>query len=216
MLARSGYHVEDRPVTVEANRRALTDLGFLSVPVVEVGGRAFPGFPLRSLTVNLGLARARFAPRATLRTLASGLDALEVVANLLPELPAEMWSEQAYPLQPGRNHTFGHFTWGMFRFLELTLQAPERGSLPWEDLQDSVQVSDWRSATRYHGFADVREYGLALLAGGREWQDRLTPQAMRAPLTTPWGALELHVLIGVLAEHTEIKRLHLFKRLGRG
>jgi hypothetical protein len=215
LLSRSGYVVEDRPVSVPANREALIELGYLSVPVVEVAGRAFPGFPLRSLTVNLGLARARFSPKATLRTLASSLDALEGVAALLPELPPEMWSEQAYPLQAGRDHTFGHFLWGVFRFLELTLQAPERGGLPWEELQESVQVSDWRSAAHYRSFADVSEFAQPLLARGREWHGRLAPEEMRAPLTTPWGPLELHVLVGILAEHTDIKRTHLLKRLGR-
>jgi hypothetical protein len=215
LLSRSGYAVEDRPVNEPANRQALIELGYLSVPVVEVAGRSFPGFPLRSLTVNLGLARARFSPRATVRALGGSLDALESVAGVLSELPPSMWSEQAYPLQPGRDHTFGHFVWGMFRFLELTLQAPERGGLPWEELQDSVQVSDWRSAARYRSFPDVGDYAQPILARGREWQDSLSPDEMRAPLTTPWGALELHVLVGILAEHTEIKRNHLLKRLGR-
>jgi len=215
LLSRSGYVVEDRPVDVPANRQALIELGYLSVPVVEVAGRAFPGFPLRSLTVNLGLARARFSPKATVRTLGSSLDALEIVSGLLTELPPAMWSEQAYPLQPGRDHTFGHFVWGMFRFLELTLSAPQRGGLLWEELQDSVQVSDWRSAARYQSFADVGDYAQPLLVRGRRWQNSLAAEEMRAPLTTPWGALELHVLIGILAEHTDIKRTHLLKRLGR-
>lgn len=215
MLSRSGYVVEDRPVNVPAHRQALTELGYLSVPVVEVAGRAFPGFPVRSMAANLGLAPARFSPKATLGTFGGSLDALDEVARLLSKLPPEMWSEQAYPLQPGRDHTFGQFAWGMFRFLELTLRAPERRGLPWEELQDSVQVSDWRSAADYRSFADVGEYALPLLARGRQWQGRLAPEEMRMPLATPWGELELHVLIGILAEHTEIKRTHLFKRLGR-
>jgi hypothetical protein len=216
LLSRNGYGVEDRPVSLPVHRDALNELGYLSVPVVVVAGRAFPGFPLRSLAVNLGLARSRFSASATRRTLDGALESLEAVAGLLPELPPALWSEQAYPLNPDRDHTFGHFTWGMFRFLELTLEAPARGGLPWDELQDSVQVSDWRTADRYRSFSAVHAYALPLLARGRAWATTLRTAEMRAPLTTPWGRLELHVLVGILAEHTEIKRTHLSKRLQGG
>ena len=216
MLSRHGYSVQDRPVNVAANRARLIELGFLSVPVVEVAGRAFAGFPVRNLTVNLGLARARLSAAATHKVLAEALDALESVADTLPQLPASMWTEQAYPLQPERNHTFGHFTWGMFRFLELTLLAPARGGLPWEDLKDSVQNQDWRAAHHFASFQDVRGYAEPLLERASVWRRGIAVDALRQPLETPWGGLELHVLIGILGEHTEIKRDHLLKRLAAG
>jgi hypothetical protein len=213
LLSRSGYEVQDRPVDAPANRAALNELGYLSVPVVVVAGRAFPGFPRRTLAANLGLARTRFSAAATRRTLARSLAALEELAALLPQLPLELWHEQAYPRNPDRDHTFGHFTWGVFRFLELTLAAPEQG-MPWEQLQDSVQLADWRSAPRFTSFADVRDYALPLLDRGRAWAASLTTEEMRAPVETPWGRLELHVLLGILSEHTDIKQTHLRRRLG--
>jgi hypothetical protein len=198
---------------VAANRDQLNALGFLSVPVVVVAERAFPGFPQSSLAQSLGLARTRFSAQASRRTLGRTLDALDEVAALLPRLPTELWDEQAYPLNPDRDHTFGHFTWGIFRFLELVLNAPAAGRLAWEELQDSVQLEDWRSASRFANFSDVLAYGLPLVRRGRVLADSMTPKEMRRQLATPWGTLETHTLVGILAEHTDIKRTHLAQRL---
>jgi hypothetical protein len=215
LLSRSGYRVEDRPVNLPLNQARLKSLGFLSVPVVVVADRAFAGFPQRSLAESLGLARSRFSASGTRQTLAGALDALDDLDAVLAGLPNELWDEQAYPLNPDRDHTFGHFAWGVFRFLELTLNAPALGELAWEELQDSVQLADWRSADRFTSFTDVRAYALPLRERGRAWQRSLTTEEMRVPLATPWGRLELQVLIGILAEHTDIKRTHLLKRLGQ-
>lgn len=213
MLSRSGYGVEDRPVNVPAHRAELNELGYLSVPLIVVAGRAFPGFPLQRLAVDLGLARARFSAAGTRRALRQALDGLQSFAELLPELPPALWKEQAYPLNPERDHTFGHFAWSVFRFLELTLEAPARGALAWEDLQESVQLTDWRSASRFGSFSDVESYAFPLLARGRAWGASISAEEMRTPITTPWGRLQLHLLVGILAEHTEIKRAHLLFRL---
>jgi hypothetical protein len=213
LLAHNGYEVEDRPVNIAANRAELNALGFLSVPVVVVCGNAFAGFPQSSLAHSLGLSRTRFSEHATRGTLLQALDALDEVALLLPNLPDELWREQAYPLNPDRNHTFGHFTWGMFRFLELVLDAPAADELAWSELQDSVQLADWRSAAQFSDFADVRAYALPLLARGRALAREIGPTEMRRRLRSPWGELEAHNLIGVLAEHTDIKKTHLEQRL---
>jgi hypothetical protein len=213
LLSQNGYQVQDLPVTIPANREALSRLGYMSVPVVVVAGRAFPGFPERHLEQSLGLASARFSAPATRRMLLLTLADLETIAQLLAELPDAMWREQAYPLIPDRDHTFGHFAWGIFRFLELTLAAPRLGALRWDDLQESVQVGDWRSADRFRGFRDVQSYAEPLLASARDWAQGLERGQLRQPLSTPWGGLELHSLIGILAEHTTIKRDHLRRRL---
>ena len=197
-----------------ANREQLNALGFLSVPVVVIAERAFAGFPRSSLAQSLGLASVRFSAKATRRTLVEALDALDEVAALLPRLPTELWDEQAYPLNPDRDHTFGHFTWGIFRFLELVLNAPEAGELAWAELQDSVQLEDWRSASRFATFSDVQAYAFPLIRRGRTFADSITPDEMRRRLATPWGNLEMHSLIGILAEHTDIKKIHLAQRLG--
>lgn len=215
MLSRSGYRVEDRPVNLTVNQAQLKSLGFLSVPVVVVAGRAFPGFPQRSLAASLGIAGTNFSEAAIRRTLAGALDALDELYVVLASLPQALWEEQAYPLNPDRAHTFGHFTWGIFRFLELTLSAPTLGGLAWEELQDSVELADWRSADSFKSFADVQHYAEPLLERGRAWESSLTTEEMRQQLATPWGRLELHVLTGILAEHTDIKQTHLLKRLGR-
>jgi hypothetical protein len=215
LLSRSGYEVEDRPVNVAANREELNTLGFLSVPVVVVAGRAFAGFPQSSLAQSLGLAGEHFSADATRATFVTALDALDGVAAMLPDLPPELWNEQAYPLNPDRDHTFGHFTWGVFRFLELVLNAPSSGELAWEELQDSVQLADWRSASRFAAFSDVHAYALPLLSRGRAHARSMTPDEMRRRLDTPWGNLETAGLIGILAEHTDIKKIHLAQRLER-
>ncbi len=143
------------------------------------------------------------------------LEALDDVAAMLPFLPPKLWDEQAYPLNPDRDHTFGHFTWGVFRFLELVLNAPESGGLAWEELQDSVQLADWRNASQFASFGDVHTYALPLLRRGRGAAEAMTPAQMRQSLTTPWGTLEAHSLLGILAEHTDIKKIHLSQRLER-
>jgi hypothetical protein len=43
----------------------------------------------------------------------------------------------------------------------------------------------------------------------------MTPAEMRRRLDTPWGNLETAGLVGILAEHTDIKRIHLAQRLER-
>jgi hypothetical protein len=215
LLSRNGYKVEDRPVNVAANREQLNKLGFLSVPVVVVAGRAFAGFPQSSLARSLGLAHGRFSAAATRRTFVQALDALDEVAAMLPLLPAKLWDEQAYPLNPDRDHTFGHFAWGVFRFLELVLSAPESGGLAWEELQDSVQLADWRNASQFASFGAVHTYAQPLLRRGRAAAESMSPAQMRQRLSTPWGNLEAHSLLGILAEHTDIKKIHLAERLER-
>lgn len=205
MLADAGYEVEERPVNRPEHRAALRELGFDSVPVVAIGGRAFPGFPLAGLERDLGLSRRRFSAAACRRDLEATLEALEALAEELPALPPDRWDRQAYPLNPDRDHTLGHLAWSVYRMLELVLAGPARGGLPWSELVDSTELRHWRRRAEFTGFADVRAYALPLLAAARGWGPGLDARALRLPLDTPWGRIELHALLGILGEHSQMK-----------
>jgi hypothetical protein len=205
LLGEAGYEVEERPVDRPDNRAALKRLGFDSVPVVAVGGRAFPGFPRSSLERSLGLRGGRPAVDETLARLDVTLSELAALATELPELPGQLWSRQAYPLNPQRDHTLGHLAWSVYRMLELTLDAPVRGGLPWDELVDSTELRHWRRREEYASFPDVSAYALPLLAAARSWRESLAADDLDQELDTPWGRIDVAAQIGILAEHTEIK-----------
>jgi hypothetical protein len=203
LLADAGYEVAERPVNRPEHQAALRALGFDSVPVVEAGGRAFPGFPLASLERALGLSRRRFSATAARRDLVATLDLLDEIAEALPRLPAALWDRQAYPLNTDRDHTLGHLAWSVYRMVELVLAAPASGGLPWSELVDSTEMRYWRRRDEFTSFAGVRDYGLPLLAAARRWKP--DANALRQLIDTPWGRIELHALLGILGEHSRMK-----------
>jgi hypothetical protein len=205
LLGEAGYEVDERPVNLAENRASLTTRGFDSVPVVVVGGKAFPGFPRRSLLKGLGLAAAESSPAEALRGLSATLDDLEQLAGGLPSLSQELWPEQAYTLNPERDHTLGHLAWSIFRFVELTREAPARAGLPWSELVDSTELRHWRRRPEFASFADVSAYGRAELDAGRRWAALLRPSDLAQLLDTPWGRIDLRSLIEILGEHSQIK-----------
>lgn len=210
LLSLHGYQVDIRSISEERNRLEMESLGFTFVPTVKLGDRAFAGFPDEVLLRELGLEVERASLNDTLEKLGNTIFVFNVLLEVVPHLPQELWSQQVVE---ERDRQLGQWVWHIFRFAEEVIEAVEDGHLSREKLLPMAERKYWIQASVFSDFPTIAEYGAGVVQRVRTWSQQLTESALDGTIDTPWGNLTTGGFLDHLHRHSAIHLRQILERV---
>ena len=176
--------IENHPGALEE----LRSLGFQSIPVTVISGKAIPGFNPKQLAelLQLGVKTARRAPSETIPFVGRMMEAVERAVRQMPNDKLD-WTA------PGRARPMSELTYHIFTRVKNTLGELTTGVAP------SRSYDTGRAHT---SFQDIADYGRTVIEQYRSWASK---QVLDAPHTVPLDesyATRMAERLDNLAAHT--------------